>query len=126
MTAPNDFELLELATPYALHAVTDSERADIDRQLAAAPVPVAAAFGDEVRAVRETMAVVSAATATEPPSCSERLVKAAAFGPSRGVVAPRIATVSGIQSSAEPTPVSPSGTAKSQNETVGDVMRACR
>ena len=67
MTAPNDFELLELATPYALHAVTDSERADIDRQLAAAPVPVAAAFGDEVRAVRETMAVVSAATATEPP-----------------------------------------------------------
>ena len=68
MTAPNDFELLELATPYALDAVTDSERADIDRRLAAAPSPVAAAFGDEVRAVRETMAVVSAATAAEPPA----------------------------------------------------------
>ncbi len=68
MTAPNDFELLELATPYALDAVTASERADIDRRLAAVPSPVAAAFGDEVRAVRETMAVVSAATAAEPPA----------------------------------------------------------
>jgi len=60
--------LLELATPYALDAVTDSERADIDRQLAAAPASVAAAFADEVRAVRETMAIVSAATVTEPPA----------------------------------------------------------
>ena len=68
MTAPNDFELLELATPYALDAVTGSERADIDRRLAAVPSPVAAAFGDEVRAVHETMAIVSAATAAEPPA----------------------------------------------------------
>ncbi|MGA7050024.1 MAG: anti-sigma factor [Mycobacterium sp.] len=68
MTAPNDFELLELAAPYALDAVTHAERADIDRRLAAAPVPVATAFADEVRAVRETMAIVSAATATEPPA----------------------------------------------------------
>ncbi len=68
MTAPNDFELLELAAPYALDAVTDPERADIDRRLAAAPSPVAAAFGDEVRAIRETMAIVSATTAAEPPA----------------------------------------------------------
>jgi anti-sigma-K factor RskA len=68
MTEPTDFELLELATPYALHAVSDAERADIDRRVAAAPSPVAAAFDDEVRAVRETMAVVSAATAAEPPA----------------------------------------------------------
>src|SRR5271154_2741176 len=68
MTAPNDFELLELATPYALHAVTESERADIDRQVAAAPPPVATAFTDEVRAVRETTAIVSVATAAEPPA----------------------------------------------------------
>jgi anti-sigma-K factor RskA len=68
MTEPTDFELLELATPYALHAVSDAERAEIDRRVAAAPAPVAAAFTDEVRAVRETMAVVSAATATEPPA----------------------------------------------------------
>jgi anti-sigma-K factor RskA len=68
MTGPTDFELLELATPYALHAVSDDERAAIDRQLAAAPPSVAAAFRDEVRAVRETMTAVSAATAAEPPT----------------------------------------------------------
>ena len=45
-----------------------SELADVERQLAAAPPEVAAAFASEVRAVRETMAVVSAATAVEPPA----------------------------------------------------------
>ncbi|AGL25915.1 hypothetical protein J113_03185 [Mycobacterium tuberculosis CAS/NITR204] len=50
MTEHTDFELLELATPYALNAVSDDERADIDRRVAAAPSPVAAAFNDEVRA----------------------------------------------------------------------------
>ncbi|MCV7124070.1 anti-sigma factor [Mycobacterium lacus] len=68
MTEPTDFELLELATPYALHAVSDDERAEIDRRVAGAPSAIAAAFSDEVRAVRETMAVVSAATAAEPPT----------------------------------------------------------
>jgi anti-sigma-K factor RskA len=68
MTEPTDFELLELATPYALHAVSDVERAHIDRQLAGAPASVATAFAEEVRAVRETMAVVSAATVAEPPA----------------------------------------------------------
>lgn len=67
MTDPTDFELLELATPYALHAVSDAERAEIERQVAAAPAPVAAAFHDEVRAVRETMALVSSANIAEPP-----------------------------------------------------------
>ncbi len=67
MTEPTPFELLELATPYALNAISDSERAAIDRQLRAAPTPVAEAFGDEVRAIRETMAMISAATAAEPP-----------------------------------------------------------
>src|ERR1700685_4717051 len=67
MTEPNPFELLEMATPYALNACADSERAAIDRHLAAAPTPVAGAFNDEVRAVRETMSVISAATAAEPP-----------------------------------------------------------
>jgi anti-sigma-K factor RskA len=67
MTGPADFDLLELAAPYALHAVSEDERIAIDRQLAAAPSPVAGAFSDEVRAVREAMAIVSAATAVEPP-----------------------------------------------------------
>ncbi|OBH92514.1 anti-sigma factor [Mycobacterium sp. E2733] len=68
MTEPNEFELLELATPYALDAMSDEERADIERRLAAAPYSVAAAFEDEVRAVRETMAAISATTAVEPPA----------------------------------------------------------
>ena len=68
MTEPTDFELLELATPYALHAVSHAERSDIDRRVAAAASPVAAAFDDEVRAVRETMAVVSSVTAADPPA----------------------------------------------------------
>ncbi len=68
MTEPTDSELIELAGPYALHAVSDAERAEIERRVAAAPTSVAAAFDDEVRAVRETMAVLSAATAAEPPA----------------------------------------------------------
>jgi hypothetical protein len=52
MTEPTDFELLELATPYALHAVSDDERAAIDRQLAAAPPSVAEASA--TRCVRST------------------------------------------------------------------------
>ena len=67
MTEPLDPDLIALATPYALHAVSDSELADIERRVAAAPPAVAQAFDDEVRAVRATMAVVSAATAVEPP-----------------------------------------------------------
>jgi len=68
MTEPLDPDVTALATPYALHALTESERADIERQIAAAPPEVAEAFAEEVRAVRETMAVVSAATAVEPPA----------------------------------------------------------
>lgn len=67
MTQPDPAELLALATPYALHAVTDDEALEIERQLIAAPADVANAFINEVRAVRETMAVVSESTALEPP-----------------------------------------------------------
>ena len=58
---------MTLATPYALHAVTPAEHDEIERQLATAPELVARAFAEEVRAVRETMATVSASTAIEPP-----------------------------------------------------------
>lgn len=68
MTEPSNTDLMDLAAPYALHAVTDSERADIDRRVATAPSSLAQAFTDEVRTVRETMAVLSAATAVEPPA----------------------------------------------------------
>ena len=67
MTAPDDPDLITLATPYALHAVPDAEIAEIERRVAAATADVARAFDEEVRAVRETMALMSAATAIEPP-----------------------------------------------------------
>lgn len=78
MTEPTDFQLLELATPYALDAVSDEERLDIERRLGAAPAPVAAAFDEEVRSVRETMSVVSAATAAQPPPELRQALLAAA------------------------------------------------
>ena len=71
MTSPDETrsgDLLDLAVPYALHALSDSERDDVETRLADAGLPVADAFYDEVRAVRETMAVVSAASAAEPPA----------------------------------------------------------
>lgn len=67
MTTPSA-ELVELAVPYALHALSDAERAEVEDRLALAGLPVADAFYDEVRAVRETMAVVSATTAQDPPA----------------------------------------------------------
>jgi anti-sigma-K factor RskA len=67
MTEPATPDLVALATPYALHATTDAERAEIERQIADAPPEVADAFFAQVRAVYETMAVISAATAVEPP-----------------------------------------------------------
>lgn len=74
MTAPRD-ELLSLATPYALDAVDDAERADIERRVRAADAEVSAAFAVEVRQVREAMAQIAGATAVEPPAqLRERLL----------------------------------------------------
>jgi anti-sigma-K factor RskA len=68
MTEPTESPLLDAATAYALHAVSDAERADIERQVAEAPQSVAEAFDDEVLALQETLAIVSAVTAAEPPA----------------------------------------------------------
>ena len=67
MTGPHAAELLSLATPYALHALSDAEAADVERLLDDAPPDVADAFHTEVQAVRETMAALASATAVEPP-----------------------------------------------------------
>ena len=58
---------LDLAEVYALDAISDDERAQIDTALAAGPPAEAAEFTRRVREARETMAEVSEATATEPP-----------------------------------------------------------
>jgi anti-sigma-K factor RskA len=75
MTEPITPDVVALATPYALDATTDAERAEIERQVAAAPPEMAEEFLAQVRAVHETMAVISAATALEPPpSMRDRLL----------------------------------------------------
>jgi anti-sigma-K factor RskA len=85
MTAPLD-ELLDLAAPYALHAVDDDERADIDHLLTQAPPEVASAFRDEVRAIHETLAVVSVATELEPPpELRERILASVTPSSQRGL-----------------------------------------
>ncbi len=72
MTQPHDGvengDLLDLAVPYALHALPDAERDELESRLAHAPLHEADAFYDEVRAVRETMALVSSGSAAEPPA----------------------------------------------------------
>lgn len=70
MTHPPGFdpELLEWAVPYALHALPGAERDALEARISDADLPTAEAFYDEVRAIRETMAVMSAATAEEPPA----------------------------------------------------------
>src|ERR1700676_2430679 len=45
MTEPVDPELIALATPYALHAVSESELADIERRVLAAPAALAVGLG---------------------------------------------------------------------------------
>lgn len=83
-------ELLDLAVPYALHALPDAERDAIESELAAAGRVVADAFYDEVRAVRETMAVVSAANAEEPSAdLRGRVLSSAAADNVRTLGSPR-------------------------------------
>lgn len=84
MTLPIDDDLTALATPYALHAMTEAELADVERRRADAPPEVAQAFDDEVRAVRETMAMLSAGTAVDPPDeLRSRVLQVVATDPVR-------------------------------------------
>lgn len=72
-------DLLDLAVPYALHAMPADERDALESRVSAAGSAVADAFYDEVRAVRETMALVSSTAAEEPPAeLRDRLLSAIA------------------------------------------------
>lgn len=86
MTDPLDDDLLELATPYALHSLSDAELADVDRRVAEASPDVAEAFFAEVSAIHETMAIVSAVTSAEPPpELRDALLAAIAADPVRAL-----------------------------------------
>jgi anti-sigma-K factor RskA len=69
MTDPtlSDGDRLDLAEVYALDALSDAERGQVDAAVAAASAAESAEFTRRVREARETMAELSAATATEPP-----------------------------------------------------------
>lgn len=70
-------DLLDLAAVYALDAVSDSERLDIEARAADADTEVAAAFAREVCEIREAMAQVSRVGAVEPPErVRQRLLEA--------------------------------------------------
>jgi anti-sigma-K factor RskA len=77
-----EIELLELAAPYALDAVTLTDRANIETRLAAAPEPITHAFHCEVRTVREALATISSTTATEPLAALRARVLSAVLKPS--------------------------------------------
>ncbi|EKT84245.1 hypothetical protein WSS_A03980 [Rhodococcus opacus M213] len=60
-------ELVGMAYPYALDALDDGERRELDTDLATADEDTRSTFTDEVRRIREAFAVVSAVGAVEPP-----------------------------------------------------------
>ena len=60
-------DLLDMAPGFALDAVTPGERQEISERLADADPEVVAQFAAEVREIHETLAAMSAGTATEPP-----------------------------------------------------------
>ncbi len=81
MTQPPT-DLVELAVPYALDALSDSERASVEAAVADAGLAISDAFYDEVRSARETMAALSMATAEEPPvALRERLIREVGSNP---------------------------------------------
>lgn len=68
MAHENAAELLDLAPVVALDAIAPDERDALDAELADAGPETAERFAAEVRGIRETLAVMSTATATEPPA----------------------------------------------------------
>lgn len=82
MTEPEN-NLVDLAVPYALHAVTDEERDAIETRLSSSDADQAGAFFGEVRTVREAMAMVSSVYVVEPPAALRARVLAVTRQPDR-------------------------------------------
>ncbi|MFE3446001.1 anti-sigma factor domain-containing protein [Nocardia sp. NPDC059180] len=70
-------ELLDLAYPYALDALSDADRREVERLLDEADEPTAAEFRGTVRAVRETLASMTVIDAVPaPPNVEDALLRA--------------------------------------------------
>ncbi|TLG06304.1 anti-sigma factor [Nocardia cyriacigeorgica] len=64
---PDDHDLLDLAHPYALDAISDAERASIEHRLCVCDPDIRRAFDETVREVREAMGALSVLDAQAPP-----------------------------------------------------------
>ncbi|MBF6437042.1 anti-sigma factor [Nocardia cyriacigeorgica] len=64
---PDDHDLLDLAHPYALDAVSDAERESIEHRLRVCDPDIRRAFDTIVREVREAMGALSILDAKAPP-----------------------------------------------------------
>ncbi|WP_406229321.1 RskA family anti-sigma factor [Nocardia sp. NBC_01009] len=72
-------DLLDLAYPYALDAVDEPGRRYIEQRVANADAATAAAFATSVRAIHETLAVITILDeSTPPPELAVRVLRAVA------------------------------------------------
>ncbi|WP_227979255.1 anti-sigma factor [Nocardia spumae] len=75
MPDASDHDLLELAYPYALDAVSDTERDAIEQRLATAGHDIGRAFSTLARGVRDTMGALSVLDAVSPaPELESRIL----------------------------------------------------
>ncbi|MHA7288287.1 anti-sigma factor [Arthrobacter sp. MDT3-24] len=98
----------DLAELYALDAISDAERAAIDRYISAAPDAERSAFFERVRQARETLAASFTAEAEPPADLFARivsqlpsLVQLPADGPTEVIAAPAAAATPSAQAPAE-------------------------
>ena len=83
----DDPDLLDLAYPYALDAVSEADRAEIADRLAAATPQTADRFARIVADTQQTMALLAAADArTPPPGLRARILRAVHADPAAGTV----------------------------------------
>lgn len=75
-------DLLDLAYPFAVDAVSEAERAEINDRLRASAPPTAEAFARIVADTRETLALVGGSDALAPPhELRDRIMSAVDSGP---------------------------------------------
>ncbi|NUS42418.1 MAG: anti-sigma factor [Mycobacteriaceae bacterium] len=74
---PVDDELLDMTCPYALDALSESDRRTVERTLALADAATAAAFRSAVRGIQDTLADMTACDSVPaPPHVEEALLRA--------------------------------------------------
>lgn len=104
---PDDHDLLDLAHPYALDAVSDAERASIEHRLRGCDPDIRRAFDETVRQVREAMGALSVLDAQAPPQelegrILEAIAERGAAGHDPAAVEPPSSGAAGAESTDRP------------------------